>query len=323
MSNKNPKGRNTKDITKSRSRKSLQEADFSLDSSEIAYQHSVLCQTSMPFTDPGKTRDWRRDQGSTSLIITAGVTAHPHTRKTVNLGLPFGAKPRLILSYINTLALKQRSPTITVDGSLSAFIGRIQGRYPNARELESYKNQLARLATSHFQFILFCDEGRTRVRPSKIFTEFGLWFPKTSSGRILWDSELTLDPMYYYLLREHGVPLQERALAALAQSPLALDIYSWLAQRFYSMKPRRTSIPWSALKAQFGQEYKRMFHFKAKFREKLGQVLAVYQTARVELDDYGMHLRRSPTPVPQRVFAGSKQPCRLCGNPPVDNPVIG
>jgi hypothetical protein len=62
----------------------------------ILYQHSVLCQTCMPYRDPGDDmRTWERTNGLVSLLLAAGQAFNPHTRKFVEVGLPFGPKPRL------------------------------------------------------------------------------------------------------------------------------------------------------------------------------------------------------------------------------------
>ena len=76
---------------------------------------------------------------------------------------------------------------------------------------------------------------------------------------------------------------------------MGLDIYAWLAQRLHRIDPRKPAfIPWTALKEQFGADYKRMDHFKAPFRKALAQVQGRYQSARLELDNKGMTARNSP-----------------------------
>jgi hypothetical protein len=112
---------------------------------------------------------------------------------------------------------------------------------------------------------------------------------------------LSLD--YFESLQKHAVPLDERALRALAHSAIGLDVYAWLAQRLHRVKPREPQfISWVALKEQFGWHYERMRKFKEKFRGALGMVLAQYQAARIELDDNGMTLRHSPPPVKGRLL---------------------
>ena len=60
-------------------------------------------------------------------------------------------------------------------------------------------------------------------------------------------------------------------------------------------------IPWSAVKTQFGPDYRRMVDFKRKFRKTLTLVCTQYRGARIELDDAGATLRNSPPPVKARM----------------------
>ena len=82
---------------------------------------------------------------------------------------------------------------------------------------------------------------------------------------------------------------------------MALDVYSWLAQRLHRVHPLQPQfIPWAAVKAQFGFGYGRMDNFKRRFRFSQA-VLSQYRAARVELDDHGMTLRYSRPPVKGRM----------------------
>jgi hypothetical protein len=87
---------------------------------------------------------------------------------------------------------------------------------------------------------------------------------------------------YFDSLTRHAVPLDHRAVAALAHAAMALDAYTWLAQRLHRIakgKPQR--ITWTALKGQFGGQYDRMDHFREEFKRMLRQVLTVYPGADV------------------------------------------
>ena len=44
----------------------------------IAYQHTVLCQTCLPYRNPGgEVREWERQQGGVLLKVTAGEVRNP------------------------------------------------------------------------------------------------------------------------------------------------------------------------------------------------------------------------------------------------------
>ena len=75
---------------------------------DITYQHTVLCQTCLPYRDPGNdVLEWEKEQGAVALRIEATKVRDPDTEKWINLGLPFGPKPRLILMHLK--------PTVCLD----------------------------------------------------------------------------------------------------------------------------------------------------------------------------------------------------------------
>lgn len=63
---------------------------------DIAFQHSIFCQTALPYRDPGdEVREWERKQGSVILLIEAGKVLQGDG-EFHKVGLPFGPKARLI-----------------------------------------------------------------------------------------------------------------------------------------------------------------------------------------------------------------------------------
>jgi hypothetical protein len=272
------------------------------ESGSLAFQHTVLCQTGMPYRDPGdEVRLWQRRQGAALLEIQAGRIADPALRDTVEIGLPWGTKPRLILAHLNAEALRQGSPEIEVEGSLTAFVKRIRG-FKQGREIRAFKDQLSRLAAAHVRLAIFFSETEASQIETKIIAKFDMWLHEDERQRALWPSTIRFSLDYYESLQQHAVPLWEEDLAALAHSALALDIYAWLAQRLHRIKPEQpVFITWAALKDQFGPGYDRMRAFKAFFRSALRQVLTRYRVAWIELDGRGMTLHNSPPPVGKRI----------------------
>jgi hypothetical protein len=128
---------------------------------------------------------------------------------------------------------------------------------------------------------------------------YDLWFPKDERQKILWTSQIELDPEYFKNLAEHAIPLDVRALKTLAHNAMALDIYAWLAQRLHRVKDVQF-ITWKAMKDQFGQGYDRMADFKTQFRKVLTIVKLVYKEAKItEVHNEGFHLFNSPSPIPK------------------------
>jgi hypothetical protein len=269
----------------------------------ITYQHTVFCQTGLPYRDPGaQVREWEREQGMASLLIEAGKAKDPETGKWVELGLPFGPKPRLILCYLNAQALKTGSPVIEVEDSLTAFVKRL-GLVSKGRNMHIIKTQLGCLSAATIRLAVTKGPQPFQI-DTKVVGAFDLWFPKDQRQRVLWPSTVRLSLDYFGSLQCHAVPLDERAVAALSHSAMGLDIYAWVAQRLHRVEPGKPSfIPWSALKEQFGHQYGRMDNFKRVFRQTLDMVLTQYRAARIELDGRGMMLRNSPPPIQGRLVA--------------------
>ena len=224
----------------------------------------------MPYRDPGEIRLWKRSQGAVHLEVEAGRAFHPRKADFVDVGLPFGPKPRLILAYLNGEALKTGSPVIEVEESLTAFVQRI-GLCQDGRSICIVKGQLSRLAASEIRLALAYGDQQARQVNAHIVGEFDLWFPKDTRQRVLWPTTVRLDPRYFDSLQRHAVPLDERAVAALSHSAMGLDIYAWLAQRLHRVEPGQPAfIPWKCIKEQFGHQYGRMDNFKRVFYTRHG-----------------------------------------------------
>lgn len=263
----------------------------------VLYQHTVLAQTCLPYRDPGPdVRVWERRNGHAHLKIIAGEAMHPEKGRLVELGLPFGAKPRLILAHMNAEALRTGSPEIEVEATLTAFVRRL-GLHRHGRNLRTIKDQLARLAAASIRLGLLRN-GRALTINTQIVGAFDLWFPKDDRQRVLWPGTVRLSLDYFDSLQRHAVPLHEHALAALAHNAMALDLYAWLAQRLHRVPVGRPQlVPWKALKEQFGFHYGAMFKFRQIFRQTLELALGQYPAAKLEINERGLLLHWSQPPV--------------------------
>jgi hypothetical protein len=269
---------------------------------EITYQHTVLCQTCLPYRNPGDdVREWKRTQGNAKLLVEAGQAIDPSTDDFIKLGLPFGPKPRLVLMYLNAQAIKTQSATIEVEESMTAFARAVLGWGPNGREIRLMKDQLSRLSAALIRLGITKGDRAFQI-DTKIVTAFDLWFPKDERQRVLWPSTVRLSEEYFQSLAQHAVPLDERAIAALSHSAMALDVYAWLSQRLHRIEFGKSQfVPWKALKDQFGFNHKHMRKFRQVFLKALGQVHSQYRGARIGVDDRGLTLHHSPPPIQGRI----------------------
>src|SRR6185437_10327935 len=268
----------------------------------ILYQHSVLCQTCMPYRDPGEEiRAWQRSNGRVSLRIQAGNAYDADTNSWIDVGLPHGPKPRLVLYHLNAECLRTQSPLIELEDSLTAFVRRTLSLDPKGRNIRTVKDQLTRLASADFRFGMGQD-GRSVTIKGSVIDGFELWTPKNDKQRVLWPTTVQFSRTYFESLMQHAVPLNEGAVARLSHSAMGLDIYTWLAQRLHRIDPAKAAfVPWVSLKEQFGHDYGRMVDFRRVFTRTLQQVKVVYREARFGFDGGGMRFHNSPPPVAKRL----------------------
>ena len=276
---------------------------------DFLYQHTLFCQTVLPYRDPGQVRTWERAQGDTRLYLEAGRIYDQNTDTPKPVGLPFGPAARLILCHLNTEALRRGSPSIEVEGSMTAFVRRLQGFEPNGAQIRRFKDQVSRLSAALIRMVLVRDERALQV-DIKIIGSFELWKDKSEGGQGTLPSVIYLSPQYFESLQSHAVPLDERAIAALAHNPMALDAYCWMAQRLHRVDPKRGQfLAWANLHEQFGQGYKEIRKFRRDFLNTLNMVKAQYPAAKFGTDKGGMMLFNSPPPVLRRaVLVGAPEP---------------
>ena len=271
---------------------------FSDEENSILYQHSVLCQCSIPYRDPGDSvKLWSRRNGIIHLELQAGRVLDPITEDFIDVGLPFGPKPRLVLYHLNAEALRTRSPFIDLEDSLTAFVKRTLKLDVGGRTIRSVKQQLNRLAAADFR-LGATQDGRAVTIKGTVIEGLELWTPRDPRQKVLWPTTVQFSQRYFDSLMLHAVPLKESAIARLSHTSMGLDTYTWLAQRLHRINPKKPAfVPWPNLKDQFGADYRRLVDFRRVFSRTLAQVKIVYREARFAVDGKGMRLLNSPPPV--------------------------
>ena len=157
--------------------------------------------------------------------------------------------------HLNGEAVRRQSPVIPVEDSMTAFFRRLMGKTQDGRQVRMLKTQLSALAAAQFRMGINENDRAVQVN-AQVVGAFDLWLGKAESQRVLWPSTLRLSLDYYDSLTRFAVPLDERAIAALKDSAVALDIYCWLAQRLHRVPESKPQfVPWAGLHEQFGQGY--------------------------------------------------------------------
>lgn len=275
---------------------------------DAMFQHSVLCQTFLPYRNPGKdVTSWERQQGNAVLLLESTKILDEKTGHYTSPGLPYGPRARIIMAYADTQAVKSKSPIISLEHCLHAFLKKL-GWGTDGRTRSGVEDQIKRILGTHIK-IGYLTEGQngTRVRGANIqlISDYDLWYSNTQDTQeALFPSFIKYSDRYFEHLMEHAVPLDERALAALSHNAMALDIYAWLAQRLHRVTPGRPQfVSWKNMKDQFGHGYKTMKKFKEVFRKTLSIVRMQYLQARIEEEsNKGFWLHCSPSPIEHKTM---------------------
>src|SRR4051812_23528161 len=100
------------------------------ETNDFAATYAGFCLTSLPHRDPG-VRTWERKNGRCSLLVEAGRISEGG--RWLECGLPFGSKARLILLYMQTMAIRDQSRFIELGGSLHEWMKRLSRPPANGR----------------------------------------------------------------------------------------------------------------------------------------------------------------------------------------------
>ena len=210
------------------------------DPDAILFQHTVFCQTGLPYRNPGpRCGIWERTQGraANSSRSRPGDDLSSGRMAFVDVGLPFGPKPRLILAYLNAEALRTGSPEIEVEDSLTAFVCRI-GLMPDGRKHAHHQGP-AMPASPPQKLGSPWPTARTQARQVQCPHRQRLR-PLVPEGRPTARSVAFHGAPFPRLLREPATPRRALGRAggcrAVAQRHGARHL-RWLAQRLHRVNP--------------------------------------------------------------------------------------
>ena len=267
------------------------------DAVERAYMARQLVQCTLPHSDPGDVRVWKRTNGALTLKVRP--TEDDEGRKLY----PFGSIPRLLMFWLVTEATQTKSRHIRLGNSLDAFM-RVIGLNPRTGggkrgDAKRLHVQMERL----FRSIISFEDSRPGHKvwlDMQIAPEGELWWePSRATQDNLWESWVDLGERFFEAITAAPVPVDYRALRALKRSPLALDLYAWATYTTFSVtkKGLPRTVPWEGLHAQMGGEYAdiRVFRFKAK--AALKKIRLVYPALNVSSEGGGLTVHPSATAI--------------------------
>ena len=235
------------------------------DATDKAYMARQLVQCTLPHSNPGNEPIWSRTNGNLTLSI------QPHIdRKTRKALYPYGTIPRLLLFWMVTEATQTKNRRLCLGHSLAGFMRELGlnpytggGKRSDAVRL---RDQMTRLLRATISFEQNYANGQSWL-DMQIGPEAVLWWdPDKTFQDDLFESWVELGEKFYQAVTAAPVPLDMRALRALKKSPLALDLYSWLAYKTWNAarKGEPQAVNWIGLHAQMGADYAELRDFKKK-----------------------------------------------------------
>ena len=276
---------------------------------DFGFTHKALSQNPLPYKNPGDVKEYLRRSGNTALSIEAGKVYDGRLNDFITPGIPYGGGARLALFYIMTEAIRRGNKHIELGNSFTSWanelygVGQKNGRkhHLDSRQLKRLQDQMARIASCSFT-LGYSREGRSYTDSGKLVKSLELWTPKDETQRVLWPSYIVLGEEFYNSLHNAKILVDLRAIMHLAGKPMAMDIYTWLAQRLYRISSNDSHfIAWTNLKEQFCQAPDQaMNHFKKYFRSNLQKAIAEYPESRssVQIDGKGLTLTKAMPPIP-------------------------
>jgi hypothetical protein len=125
--------------------------------------------------------------------------------------------------------------------------------------------------------------------------------PPDPSQSSLFENWVELGEKFFKAITAYPVPADMRALRALKNSALALDLYVWATYRVYlaNQKGCAQFIPWDSFMKQLGCNYNSVKDFKRKALAAFKKVRDVYPTLKIGKARGGFFINPGPTAVPQ------------------------
>ncbi|PCH54380.1 MAG: pirin [Flavobacteriaceae bacterium] len=230
----------------------------------LAYLNRIMTQITLPHSKV-KGDSFVRNNGITTVTIQA----------LPNCEVPYGSAARLIMAWLITEAVQNKSRDISLGRSMSEFmrkLGYVAGSCGKKGQMTLLRKQAIALFSCRISAVEINDR-KTQIKNMTVATKATLWWDTRHPNLdTLWSSSVRLHEEFYDQCVSRPIPVDMRILRSLTRSPLEMDVYAWLTYKTFCQTrsgKSSTPIPWAALQAQFGANYNSVRHFKHKFIKAL------------------------------------------------------
>ena len=290
-------------------------ADTDLD---VSYMSKSLCLSGLPLRrqfvrDPvtRKTLEPQREITSFSrtddrfaLHISADSFQLPDKdgKRSVpfQMGLPYGARARLLILWMTTQARLSGSRWLTI-GRITDWLEEA-GITPHPDAAEAAKEQLLRLAFCRFKMML-ADQGRqqtvfhsNQLISSAIFQSEDLEnYAAGEIAKVRFPAGIELsEESFKTFTGSNVIPVSTSQLRQISNNAMSIDLFLYFNYKLPLITPGSTELfAWKALIRQFGNgETPKRFRYV--FEDSIKHSLKAYTGADVEICDEGLLMRYSP-----------------------------
>lgn len=242
---------------------------YAPNSQNLGFMPLLFVQATFPYINT-KTDKFIRKNGNFQLTLYSPF------------GLPYGSIPRIVIAFLVTEAVRQKTRTIYLGENLRDFLNKLDLGCTGGKN--GSITRLRKQLDSLFSCYISCSAidnvelGKIKTTANMVIADkSALWWEPHSlfdeSGKFR--SYVVLSESFYNSAVKSPVPVDMDIIMKLKKSPMAVDIYCWATYRVSYLKSS-SRISWEDLALQFGASYSSIRSFKFKFRKHLGEMKKYY-----------------------------------------------
>ena len=210
----------------------------------LGITYSGFCLTAFPHKRLADDAIWERRGHHVSLLVEPGrlrLGAGP----PVLFGVPYGARARIILIYLQIQAIRTGSREVQLGRSMRDWMSRMDVAVggETARALRDQARRISACLIKFFWSAADDEHHRGDGFERGAIVRSGFFLQDEDNRQSsLFDDVVVLDETFFRALQDHPVPLLESAVRQIKEKSMALDLYVWLAYRLHSLADRHRSI---------------------------------------------------------------------------------
>jgi hypothetical protein len=251
--------------------------------------------TCLPHRDLGEGRlQWRRVIGERAYLLEC------HAQQNADvLGIPYGAKARIILLDLVDQAFRSGTPFVSLGLTTGAWISSM-GIPLGGMTYGHVRDQVRRIAACSLQTermsMRLPTSGQSAAELGEAHHPAAANDSNDMTPTMLRPASPRrgiLDDGLFHDVMDDPICLDRVGLQQISDNSWALDLYIWLASRLPKLTERKDKA-WSEIVCTVDYGYSEARKIKAKILDTLALVLAIYPQARVKVTPGGLATWPSP-----------------------------